>query len=319
MAASSYDCIIVGGGIAGLQGAIQLGRYMHRTLVIDKGKGRSTLCRSYHNVLGWPDGVSGAELRRLGRLQAEKLGVQFIEDEVIRLTRSESGFIVETGTSSQRWEAKTVLLATGLSDRFPDLPGLVRCMGLTVYVCPDCDGYEVKDLKTVVMGAGDVGASMALTLYNWTNDLTYINHEWNQSPISHKNRQQLMEKEILYIEGTLLEVMVDESADGHFRGARLVDGQEVGGERGFIAFGGNVIHSTLAEQVGAELLGNKHIITNPRTKMTRVPGLWAAGDIGVHAEQLTIAMGEGAQAAIWMHKEFLKQNEKMRIPLLGGS
>ena len=73
-----YDSMIVGGGIAGLQAAIQLGRYEHRVLVIDAGYGRSTLCKSYHNLLGWPDGVSGEELRRLGRLQAEKLGVTFV-------------------------------------------------------------------------------------------------------------------------------------------------------------------------------------------------------------------------------------------------
>src|SRR3954449_8067559 len=80
----NFDCIIIGGGIAGLQASIQLGRYMHKVLVIDSGYGRSTLCRSYHNILGWPDGISGEELRRLGRQQAEKLGVAFVQDEVVQ-------------------------------------------------------------------------------------------------------------------------------------------------------------------------------------------------------------------------------------------
>jgi thioredoxin reductase (NADPH) len=309
MTAKDYDCIIIGGGIAGLQGAIQLGRYMHRTLVIDKGRGRSTLCKSYHNILGWPDGISGTELRRVGKLQAEKLDVQFMQDEVIQLTRSESGFEIETATN-QRLEARTVLLATGLSDRFPDIPGLERCMGLTMFVCPDCDGYETKDQKTIVLGAGDPGASMALTIHYWTKDLVYINHEWNQSPVSNEYRQQLTEKEISYIEETVLEVLVGEGAEGQFQGVRLADGQEVSGARGFFAFGGNKVHSDLARQAGAERLENKHIVTDPRTKMTNVPGLWAAGDVGVHSEQLTIAMGEGSQAAIWMHKELMKQNNE---------
>lgn len=154
METSKYDCVIIGGGIAGLQAAIQLGRYKHRILVIDKGEGRSTLCRNYHNILGWPEGVSGMELRRLGRLQAERLGVQFIKDEATSLARVESGFIVERAGESQGIEAVTVLLATGLSDRFPDLPGLELCLGLTVYVCPDCDGYEVNGRKTIVMERG---------------------------------------------------------------------------------------------------------------------------------------------------------------------
>jgi thioredoxin reductase (NADPH) len=316
MKAAGYDCIIVGGGIAGLQGAIQLGRYMHRTLVIDKGKGRSTLCRSYHNVLGWPDGVSGAELRRLGRLQAERLSVQFVQDEVVRLARTESGFTA--AASSRQWESATVLLASGLSDRYPDIAGLERCMGLTVYVCPDCDGYEIKDLTTLVMGAGDVGATMALTLHDWTQSLIYVNHEWEQSPVSEGRRRQLMDKGIAYIKGTIREVIADPVKEGHFRGIRFADGREIEGDRGFIAFGGNVVHSALAAQVGAERLENKHIITNPRTKMTSVPGLWAAGDVGVHAEQLTIAMGEGAQAAIWMHKHLQELNELKKVPQLDG-
>ncbi|MEC0247881.1 FAD-dependent oxidoreductase, partial [Paenibacillus chitinolyticus] len=91
----TYDSIIVGGGIAGLQAAIQLGRYGHRVLVIDAGYGRSTLCANYHNVLGYPDGISGEELRRTGRGQAEALGVAFAEGLAVRLAGSlESGFRV---------------------------------------------------------------------------------------------------------------------------------------------------------------------------------------------------------------------------------
>ncbi len=89
----SYDCIIIGGGIAGLQGAIQLGRYEHKVLVIDSNYGRSTLCKTYHNILGWPDGVSGPELRRIGRQQAESTGVEFLEDEAVSV-RKENGLFL---------------------------------------------------------------------------------------------------------------------------------------------------------------------------------------------------------------------------------
>jgi thioredoxin reductase (NADPH) len=304
---TGYDCIIIGGGIAGLQGAIQLGRYKHRILVIDKDEGRSTICRSYHNVLGWPDGVSGAELRRLGRLQAERVGVDFVKGEVISLVQSERGFVVETGGGSERLETATVLLATGLTDRFPNLPGLSGCMGLTVYVCPDCDGYEVSDRRTIVMGSGGVGIGMAQMLLYWTRELIYINHEWDTAPISNEQGQQLQEQGIIYIAGTISKVIAAKDASGKLQGVRLADGRMILGERGFIAFGGNKIHSRLAEQAGAELMENKHVITDPRSKMTRIPGLWAAGDVGVHAEQLTIAMGEGSQAAIWIHKELMRR------------
>lgn len=89
-----YDCIIVGGGFAGLQAAIQLGRYGHRVKVVDKGYGRSTLCRSYRNLIGWPDGVSGQKLRRLGQLQAQRLGVEFVQDEALAAARDGETFEV---------------------------------------------------------------------------------------------------------------------------------------------------------------------------------------------------------------------------------
>ncbi|MCR8633365.1 NAD(P)/FAD-dependent oxidoreductase [Paenibacillus radicis (ex Xue et al. 2023)] len=306
--ASHYDCVVIGGGIAGLQGAIQLGRYKHRTLVVDKGYGRSTLCRSYHNVLGWPDGVSGEELRRLGKLQAERLGVQFIKGAVARLNRQEDVFSVEISGESQAIKADTLLLATGLLDRFPKLPGLINCLGSSVYVCPDCDGYETQGHRTIVMGSGDVGASMALHLLYWTSDLIYINHEAAIAPVSKAMMEKLIDKGIVYYGQTIDEVIT--SGDGIFHGVRMIDGQEINGARGFIAFGGNEVQSELASQLRIERLENKHIVTDPRTKMTSVPGVWAAGDVGVHAEQLTIAMGEGAQAAIWIHKELLKRSSK---------
>ncbi|WP_079908209.1 NAD(P)/FAD-dependent oxidoreductase [Paenibacillus sp. 32352] len=309
----AYDCIIIGGGIAGLQGAIQLGRYKHKTLVVDKGVGRSTLCQCYHNVLGWPDGVSGPELRRLGRLHAERLGVQFMKDEVIGLQKEEDSFKAQFKEGRQELKASTLLLATGLMDRFPQLPGLEGCLGLTVYVCPDCDGYEVSGKKTIVLGAGNTGASMAITLSYWTQELIYINHEPGSSEISSEWQEQLKDKRISLIETPIAEVLVTQTGD--FGGVRLTDGRSVEGERGFIAFGGNEVMSGLAEQLGVERLENRHIAADPRSKMTNVPGVWAAGDVGVHSEQVTIAMGEGSQAAIWIHKELLKRKQT-RTPVL---
>ncbi|MFH5185862.1 NAD(P)/FAD-dependent oxidoreductase [Paenibacillus sp. TAB 01] len=309
MSADLYDCIVIGGGIAGLQGAIQLGRYKHRTLVIDKGRGRSTLCRSYHNVLGWPDGVSGPELRRLGRLQAERLGVQFAEAEVTGAARTQDGFTLQLDSGQRALQAATLLLATGIMDRFPPLAGLECCLGETVYVCPDCDGYEVSGRETVVLGSGDVGAAMAITLSYWTNKLTYINHEADSAPLTGNMHDELKEAGIAYLPEAIAEIVSD-APSGKLQGVKLADGRMLTAERGFIAFGGNQVNSSLADQLGMERLENKHIVTDPRSKQTNVPGIWAAGDVGVHSEQVTIAMGEGSQAAIWIHKELLRQKRK---------
>ncbi|MGG1551963.1 NAD(P)/FAD-dependent oxidoreductase [Paenibacillus ferrarius] len=305
------DCLVVGGGIAGLQAAIQLGRYEHRVMVIDAGGGRSTLCRSYHNLLGWPDGVSGEELRRLGRLQAERLGVQFVQDEIVQAVQK--GKIGEGfelwGKSGRGYVGRLLLLATGLMDRLPDVPGLKPCLGLTVYVCPDCDGYEIRDKVTIVMGSGDAGAAMALNLSRRTDRLTYVNHQ--QCAVQSKFVKALQEKGIELVQEDIQEVIT--AGAGAFGGVVLGSGKRLTAERGFIAFGGNEVKSDLARQLGAERMENRHILTDPRSKMTSVPFVWAAGDVGVHAEQVTIAMGEGAQAAIWMNKALLHMQEDASV------
>jgi thioredoxin reductase (NADPH) len=298
-----YDCVIVGGGIAGLQAAIQLGRSKRSVVVIDSGYGRSNLCRSYHNLLGWPDGISGEELRRLGRLHAERYGVQFVDDEVIQAEKKGSVFELKLHkASSSLYICRTLLLATGVLDRFPPLPGLIPCLGLSVYVCPDCDGYEVRQRKTIVMGSGEVGAAMAQSLLEYTKDLIYINHELQ--PVASETLRQLAENGIFYSENAI--ELIKTSGDGCFEGVQLMNGQFVAGERGFIAFGGNKVRTQLAEQLGIERLENKHIITDSRNKMTSVTHVWAAGDAGVHAEQVSIAMGEGSLAAIWINKTLVK-------------
>lgn len=296
------DCIIVGGGIAGLQAAIQLGRYSaHQVLVVDAGEGRSTLCRTYHNILGYPDGVSGKELRTIGRMQAEQTGVLFEKDRIVEAMRVHEDKIRLKGSSGTLYQAKTVLLATGLSDRIPDIPGLKSTLGRTVYVCPDCDGYEIQGKRTILLGAGEAGANMAMTLIERTNDLLYINHE--QTAISADLHRQMKQAGVRYLEAAVQEVQQME--DGHITGVLTEDGQIFESERGFIAFGGNRVHYELAEQLGAVIADNKHVEANPRS-MQAAPHVWIAGDLGIHAEQATVAMGEGAIAAIWIHKALQK-------------
>ncbi|MCP1183789.1 NAD(P)/FAD-dependent oxidoreductase [Paenibacillus sp. 1781tsa1] len=291
------DCIIVGGGLAGLQAAIQLGRYSaHQVLVIDAGEGRSTLCRTYHNILGFPDGVSGEELRARGRMQAERTGVSFEKDRIVQAGRHGEK-IQLFGTSGVEYRSKTVLLATGLTDRVPDIPGLTPTLGRTVYVCPDCDGYEIQDQRTVLLGSGEAGANMAMILIQRTNDLLYINHE--QAPISAELHRSMKEAGVRYLEAAVQEVQQIE--DGHITGILTEDGQIFESERGFIAFGGNRVHYELAEQLGAVIADNKHVEADSRS-LQAATNVWIAGDLGLHAEQATVAMGEGSIAAIWIHK-----------------
>lgn len=296
-----YDCLIVGGGMAGLQAAIQLGRYKYNTLVLDANDGRSTICRSYHNILGYPDGISGQELREIGKRHAESLGVEFAIEKIEQAKKSGEVFEV-TAKSGKKYKGKRILLATGVMDRIPPFPELMPCLGISVYVCPDCDGYEVRDKRTIVLGSGNTGANMALTLSYWTGDLVFVNHE--KAEVKQNLNEKMIEKNIEYHEEAIQKVLSD---DDKFNGVLLESGKEIIGDRGFIAFGGNEVKSGLAKQLGVERLENKHIVTDSRSKMTNVKNVWAAGDVAAHSEQVTIAMGEGSQAAIWIHKSLLQE------------
>ncbi|KSU85338.1 Thioredoxin reductase [Fictibacillus enclensis] len=298
-----FDCIIVGGGIAGLQAGIQLGRYNRKTVILDANEGRSNLCRNYRNILGWPDGVSGEDLRQKGRIQAERVGVQFLNQKAIKAENQNDGFIITTD-AKEKLIGKTLLMATGVTDRLPDIKNIKTCLGATMFICPDCDGYEVQNKKVIVLGSGEAGANMATTLHYWASSIIYINHE--QKRLEPSREQELTKLGIDHVQKAITEVLVKDEAV--FEGVVLDDGTTIKGDRAFVAFGGNRVHSELAEQLGVQL-ENKHIIVNARTKETNIKNVWAAGDVAAHSEQVTIAMGDGVQAAIWIQKE-LRRREK---------
>ncbi|WP_224752263.1 NAD(P)/FAD-dependent oxidoreductase [Metabacillus arenae] len=303
MEKAAFECTIVGGGIAGLQAAIQLGRYEHNVLIIDSNEGRSTLCKNYHNILGWPDGVSGEHLREQGLKHALQYGVQRIQDKVIEISKKEQLFSLKTSNGST-FLTKTVLFATGIKENIPQWPNLKPCLGKTIYICPDCDGYEIRGKKTYVLGSGEAGANMALTLTYWTNNLIYINHTGEK--INDITNRELVKKQIKYLDCKVSDVMIRE--EGQFKGVLLANQEQLEGDRAFLAFGGNQVLSKLAESLGAQT-EKHHVVVNPRTKETSIENVWAAGDLITHSEQVTIAMGDGVQAAIWIHKRLLSKRK----------
>ncbi|MFJ7830383.1 NAD(P)/FAD-dependent oxidoreductase [Peribacillus sp. NPDC097197] len=294
------DCIIIGGGIAGLQAAIQLGRYNHNIAVIDAQKGRSLIAKDYQNILGWPEGVSGKRLRSLGRQHAEKFGVEFFDGTVTSLEKKEDLFIMCTDDDIH-YEAKTIFLGTGVTDNIPAIRYLYPTLGISTYICPDCDGYEIKHKQTVVIGGGNTGANMALTLLYWSKAIIYVNH--SKTKINETFRKKLEENQIPVFEEEVEEVKVDESQN--LQAIQLVNGKRIEAEKAFVAFKGNKINNALAKQLGVDVNETNHIHVNPRTKETNIPGVWAGGDLAAHSEQVTISMGDGTQAAIWIHKRLM--------------
>jgi thioredoxin reductase len=201
----------------------------------------------------------------------------------------------------KEYQTNTLLLSTGIKDRIPSIKDIESCLGISIYVCPDCDGYEVRNKHVLLLGAGKTGANLALTLMYWTDRITFINHDVEE--LDQSLTSKLGQKGINVINEQIEAVIAE---NGSLKGVKLKNGQTVLGDRGFIGFGGNAVHSELASQLGVELLENKHVLVDSRTKETNVTNVWAAGDVVAHSEQVTIAMADGCQAAIWIHKRLLK-------------
>ena len=173
--AEQLDCLIIGGGPAGLTAAIYLARFHLDILVVDDGKGRAESIPCTHNHAGYPDGISGKELVRLMREQAHRYGARIERDYVTRLDKTNEGFCATWGSGSVK--TKTVLLATGVKNRRPpmdeELHDEALAKGLIRY-CPICDGYEVTDKKVGVIGSDSRGVAEAVFLRSFTPAVTLI-------------------------------------------------------------------------------------------------------------------------------------------------
>nr|NNM90633.1 NAD(P)/FAD-dependent oxidoreductase [Bacilli bacterium] len=308
-----YDVVIIGAGAGGLQAAIHLGRYRWKTLVIDKGKGRTFYTPTYHNLLGYPEGVSGAALLHQGRQQAKQFGVDFMNKIVLSMEKQGDHFLITAqrrkevieGSAEQidHIRARRVVLATGIMDEHPDVPNIYHYAGFSVLYCPDCDGYELIDKKVVIVGRGNGGPSLAKTLLAWTSDLTVVNID-KEKPIR--------EDWLAFMESYGIPNYTGEL--DHFVGEQretieqvvLKDGTTIACEKVFSALGMHSKHTKLATDLGAQVNDSGYLIVDPRTKETNVAGLWAVGDVVAHSQQVMIAMGEGAQAAIWVNKSLRK-------------
>ena len=298
------DCLIVGGGPAGLTAAIYLARFHLRILIIDDGKGRAASIPCTRNLGGFPDGISGKDVLARMREQAQLYGAKFDEGYVSRLDRTETGLRATWGEGSIG--AKTVLLATGTANRRPpmdeELHDDALARGLIRY-CPICDGYEVTDQKVGVIGSGHNGVAEAMFLRSYTRDVTLIAPD-KAIQMSAEDAKKLKMAGIECVDGPAQavaiskECIVVETAEGTYTFDSV-----------YPALGSDP-HVLLAEAVGAAL-GEKGCITVDRHQRTNIPGVYAAGDVVIGLDQISHAMGEGGVAATTIRNDLAA-----RAPLL---
>lgn len=303
----TYDTIIVGGGIGGLQTAVQLARSMRRVAVLDVPGGRSTVAKAYRNILGFQDGVSGETLRLLGREQAVRYGATFLPARVVRLeTNGEGGFFVHASGLPDPLQARTLVMATGIRDPFPAIPGIGECLGVSIFLCPDCDGYETVAQNTAVIGALPQALEMAEELSFYTSGIFIVNHAG--SKVEPAVKHELDSKGYRLVEEKVARLL---HVEGALQSLELASGKTLDVTRAFLAFPGARPQTELLRSFSVRFNQKGHVLTNPRTKETDQPNVWAVGDIVEHSQQVAIAMGDGAQAAIWIQKRLREQDHQL--------
>jgi len=304
---AEYDCVIVGGGPAGLMAAIYLARFHLGVLVVDAGKSRAAWIPRSHNCPGFPGGISGTELLARMRAQADAFGVKQVAGTVTRIDPAGGGFTVDWGGGPVK--ASAVLLCTGLANRRPamdpDLHDRAMAAGLIRY-CPVCDGYEATDRRVGVIGTGAHGLAEALFLRSFTADVILIAPDGPHS-LTDGERDQAARCGITLVDGPCAGI----TPSGGEITVTLAD-RDLTFHCIYPALGSDV-HAELARQAGARIARDGALPVD-RHQRTSVPGLYAAGDVVLGLDQISHAMGEAGVAATTIRNDLAR-----RVPLLRSS
>ncbi len=304
MTAKRYDVAVVGGGPAGLCAALWLARYLHDVVVIDSGDPRNWETRGINGYLGH-QGIRSPELRAIGREECGKFGVDFV-DGIVDRTLNEPGERFELCLrGGMTIEAERILLSIGIKDFWPDIPGLDRCYGETVHVCPDCDGYETRDRKTVVVGTGRKAVGMAFALGTWTKQIVICTNG-EKPEMSQVLLDKLKALNIPVLEAPIKGVV---SKSREIIGIDLEGGMSLDCERLYFAIG-QYPADDLGAQLGCKRDELGRLVIDERNH-TSVKNVYAAGDIAPGPQMAIVAAASGAVASIAIHASLVPEARKL--------
>lgn len=306
MNTKALDCLIIGGGPAGLTAAIYLARFHLRVTVVDEGKSRALLIPRSHNLPGFPEGISGHDLVSRMKQHARLYGADLAEGRVGDIQRTPAGFMAQSPDAS--WSARTVLLATGVTNRRPALDDDTHAEALRrsrLRYCPVCDGYEVSGQNVAVIGSDERAVSECEFLRSFTDRVTVISTQGREfeDGLQHRLRRigaTIRLGPVLAVElrATGLEVVTA-------RGTEIYDAV-------YPALG-STIHSSLAKQLGATTAEDGCIEVD-RHQRTTVKHLYAAGDVVYGLDQISVCNGQAAIAAVAIRNALCDERQLLWPP-----
>jgi thioredoxin reductase (NADPH) len=294
------EVIVVGGGIAGLSAAIYLGRAQRDTLVIDSGHSMARWEPVVENYLGFPKGVGGEELLKNGCAQAKRYDARIVHDEIKSVSAQKSIFVLKGRRKTYR--TKSLLIATGIFHRPPEIAGVKECLGHSMFFCKDCDGYRVRGKRIAIIGANNEAVEYALGMLHYSACVVVATNgkraHWDK-----QHARWLKEYEIPVARKRICKV------DHHKRKIRalgFVTGKKVKIDYIFTTRG-DIFYNQLAKQLGAKIDRDGQIKVD-QCMRTTVPGLYAAGCVTPANCQMIIAAGQGAAAAQAINRDLFEES-----------
>ena len=294
----TYEVIVIGGGAAGLSAALVLGRARRHTLVVDAGEPRNAPAAHMQGFLT-RDGMPPAEFLAIGREEIKGYGVELVRDRVVDVA---PGFAV-TLASGRVLQARRLVVATGLKDELPDVPGVAARFGKDVLHCPYCHGWEVRDQAFGVLATTPLSVHQALMVSQWSKDVTLFLHTVAESELSDDDLRRLAAAGVAVVPGEVAELVV---TDDRLTAVRLEDGTTHAREVVFTAPRADP-QNGLLQRLGAELqetpFGSYPVVDG--NWQTTVPGVYAVGNAAGFAEQVINAASAGYRAAATINGELL--------------
>lgn len=289
----TFDVIIIGGSYAGLSAAMALGRALRNVLVIDGGKPANRFTPHSHNFITHDGRVPG-EIAALAKQQVlQYSSVKFINDFATKAQQKDDRFVVSV--AAEEYTARKIILATGIIDQMPAIPGFEACWGKSVLHCPYCHGYEVRNATTGILGDGDYAFEFASLIFNWTKDLkVYTN---GASTLSAEQRAKLNRHNISIVESRIKQIL---HTNGSVRSLVLEDG----GEHSIEALYSRPSfsqHSDISDQLGCELTSEGYLRID-QLQQTTTPGVFACGDNITRMRTVANAVSLGTSAGMIVNK-----------------